>query len=185
MVGDGSIPPPRYARALIPIVGHRNQDSKSERPPPKPLANPFKIFLNLDVDAILLSNAIINAVFFGVIASISSLFSEVYPFLNTTDIGLCFLTIGGGSVVGSIVTGKVLDREYRSVKASYEKKLLAQGRTVESINIKDEDFPVEVARFRSMPIYLGILAAACIGYGWCLEKAVNLAGPLILLFLGK
>lgn len=185
MVGDGSVPPPRYARALIPLVGRRNQGSKSDRPPPKPLANPFRIFLNIDVDVVLLYNGLINSVFYGVIASISSLLNEVYPFLNTTDIGLCFLSIGGGSVLGSVVSGKVLDREYRKIKASHERTLLAQGKTVESNSTRDANFPIEMARFRTMPIYVLILGGACIGYGWCLEKKVNLSGPLILLFLSK
>ena len=185
MVGDGSIPAPHYSRALIPIIGRHQQGNNGERPPPKPLANPFRIFLNLDVDAVLLFNGIVNAVFYAVIASISSLFDEVYPFLNTTDIGLCFLAIGGGSVIGSVATGKILDREYQTIKVSYEKKLIAQGNTLGPINTKDTDFPVEIARFRTMPIYLLVLAGGTIGYGWCLDKTVHISVPLILLFFSK
>ena len=185
IVGDGSTTPPRYGRALIPIVGRHNRGIDNDLPPPKPLANPFRIFLNIDVDAVLLCNGIINAVFYAVIASISSLFDEIYTFLNTTDIGLCFLSIGGGLVAGSVVTGKILDKEYRNVKASYEKKLTAQGNPAEDTNAKDENFPIEVARFRTMPLYCVILAAGCVGYGWCLDKKVNLSGPLILLFISE
>lgn len=45
---------------------------------------------------------------------------------------------------------------------------------------KEENFPIERARLRTTPIYLAVFVAAIIGYGWCLEKRVNLAGPQIL-----
>ena len=54
----------------------------------------------------LLFNATLYAVFYGVTASISTLFSDIYPFLNQTDIGLCFLGIGGGMAIGSVIGGR-------------------------------------------------------------------------------
>ncbi len=50
---------------------------------------------------------------------------------------------------------------------------------------KDENFPIERARLRTVP-YLLVLYAGCVtGYGWCLQRRVSLAGPLILQFLSE
>jgi len=34
-----------------------------------------------------------------------------------------------------------------------------------------------------MPYLIIVMAAACAGYGWCLERRVNIAVPLILQFI--
>jgi hypothetical protein len=36
-----------------------------------------------------------------------------------------------------------------------------------------------------MPIFIAINVASSVGFGWCLEKKTNIAGPLILLFGGE
>lgn len=46
------------------------------------------------LSSIIWQNGIIYSVFYGVTATISTLFEEAYPFLSETDIGLCFLAIG-------------------------------------------------------------------------------------------
>ena len=33
-----------------------------------------------------------------------------------------------------------------------------------------------------MPFFIVINVASCVGFGWCLEKKTNIAGPLVLLF---
>jgi len=48
---------------------------------------------------------------------------------------------------------------------------------------QEESFPLEKARLRLMPYFILVMAAACAGYGWCVEKKVNIAGPLILQFV--
>ncbi|KAJ7162206.1 hypothetical protein C8R46DRAFT_1222349 [Mycena filopes] len=42
---------------------------------------------------LLLINAVVYAVVYGVTASISSLFHDTYPWLSETKLGLCFLTV--------------------------------------------------------------------------------------------
>ncbi|KAK7695413.1 hypothetical protein QCA50_000049 [Cerrena zonata] len=185
MVGDGSIPPPVYSRPLIPIIGRNSRNNDSKPPPSQPFANPLRLFLHLDVTILLFANGVIYAVFYGVTASISTLFKEVYPFLGETTIGLCFLSIGGGMLFGGVIAGKVLDREYRRM----EKKLLSKTKekpvdpeSVTQID-KDDEFPIEKARFRTMPIYLALFIVTCAGYGWTLQQGVNIACPLILLII--
>ncbi|CAL1700544.1 unnamed protein product [Somion occarium] len=187
MVGDGSIPAPLYQRPLIPLIGRNRPQTDCERPPPKPLANPLRLFLYPDVDLLLFSNGVIYSVFYGVTTSISTLFQQVYPFLSETDIGLCFLSIGGGMLIGGVITGKILDREYINIKESLVRKARANASDPEALRsedvVRDEDFPIEVARFRTMPIYLAIFTATCMGYGWSLQQEVNIACPLILLII--
>lgn len=50
---------------------------------------------------------------------------------------------------------------------------------------KEENFPIERARLRRMPVYLALFAVATIGYGWCMQGNINLAGPLILQIISK
>ncbi|KAL1951425.1 hypothetical protein VTO73DRAFT_574 [Trametes versicolor] len=183
LVGNGSIPPPKAYRPLIPIIGRTAQAADdADKPPRRGFANPLRLFTYPDVSLLLFFNALVYAVFYGVTATISTLFQPIYPFLNETDIGLCFLAIGGGMLIGGVVTGEVLDHEYkrikrdmiRKVEADPEKKIRPEDVT------KEEHFPIEYARLRLMPAFFAVYVAACIGYGWCLQAKVNIAGPLIL-----
>ncbi|EGO05326.1 hypothetical protein SERLA73DRAFT_157893 [Serpula lacrymans var. lacrymans S7.3] len=182
LVGDGSVVPSRIYRPLIPIVGRGRINYSAGRPSPQPLTNPLRIFTYPDVAALLFFNGVIYAVFYGITTSISSLFVQAYPFLTETDVGLCFLAIGGGMMFGSIFMGRFLDRDYKSMKNQMIRK--AEADPEHRINPEDvtmdEHFPIEMARLRTIPIYLVIFAACTIGYGWCLQERVNLAGPLIL-----
>jgi hypothetical protein len=140
------------------------------------------IFTYPDVVVILLFNAILYSVFYGVTASLSSLFKEDYPSLSETDLGLCFLAVGGGMIVGSTITGKLLDRDYRAIQKKIARNL---GTDTERGQRSDVEFPIEMARLRSMPIYIFIYTAVVVGYGWCLQKRVHIAAPLILQFIGS
>lgn len=142
--------------------------------------------MNPDIALLLFSNGLVCAVFYGITASISVLFSNSYPFLTQTDIGLCFMAIGGGNILGSILIGRFMDRDYQMIK---RKMVLKAEREPES-GIRPEDvtkeeiFPIELARLRTVPIYYAVFAACTIGYGWCVQTKVNLAVPLILQFIG-
>ena len=131
------------------------------------------------------------AVFYGVLASISSLFERTYPFLSETDIGLCFLSVGGGMIIGSMITGKLIDRDYKVTKENMVRAL--KERREDAISDEDaarevtrEDlFPIEMARLRSAPVYLFIITACSMGYGWSLQKTASIAVPLVLQFISE
>lgn len=199
-VGNGSIPAPRWNRALIPIIGRRTLSISSSRPPPRPLPNPFAIFLNLDVMLLLVSTAIVYSTFYSVSATISDLFEQHYPFLSETEIGLCFLSIGGGGACGTVLQGKILDWQFTRVKKEYERRkdeatAQASGRGRDSDVEKQqerkhheggddhEDFPIEKATLQSQPILILLFSAASVGYGWALEKGASLAVPLVMHFI--
>ncbi|KAF8922085.1 major facilitator superfamily domain-containing protein [Mucidula mucida] len=61
----------------------------------------------------------------------------------------------------------------------------ARGQDEDSLDIRTEqgvaqDFPIEKARLRLVPYLMLAMTASLAGYGWCVEKKVNLAGPLLL-----
>jgi len=177
IVGNGSVPPPRILRPLVPVIGRSTPDSSQASDARKPLANPLRLLLYPDIAILLVFNGLIYSVFYGVTASISTLFHEAYPSLTEADIGLCFLGIGSGMAVGSAFTGKILDWEYRNFK----KRLIRLTDEKENDYPEGLDFPIEKARLRLLPFFLLLYVAACIGYGWCVDKKVNLAGPVVLL----
>lgn len=182
---DGSVVPSRLYRPLIPIVGKGRVNYDAPKPPKCHLNNPLRLLFYPDVLNILIFNGVLYAVFYAVTATISTLFSSKYPFLNETEIGLCFLAIGVGLVFGGIVSGKMLDADYKRIKKNLAEK--AKGDSEKHIRsedvTKDENFPIEKARLRTLPIFTAIFAATCAGYGWSLQREVNIAVPLILQFI--
>lgn len=178
--------PPKIYRPLVPIIGrNRRHDKSSERPPSQAFQNPLLLFKHLDITVLLLFNGVVYSVYYAITTTIAQIFGDKYPFLSESEIGLIFLAIGGGSAIGSLGVGKTLDWEYRQIRARLERQLRAdaekQGDSV--VLVKDEDFPIEEARLRSVPIYLGIFLGCCVGYGWSLEEAAPIAVPVILQIL--
>jgi len=167
-------------RPVIPIIG-RKDAPRSITTSPAPKANtprnPFRLFLNPDVSLMLAINGIMFTVFYGILVPLSSLFVTTYPFLNQTTIGACFISIGGGTVFGSWSSGHILDIEYQRFKRKVEKEHADSRRGVDIS--KEENFPLEKARLRLMPYYILTVAAICAGYGWCIERRVHIAVPLI------
>jgi len=145
LVGNGSVVPSPVYRPVFQIIGHGRRNDASHITLQPVSQNPFRLFLHIDVLILLAINAIICSVYYGVIATISTLLGPAYPFLNETTIGLCFLAAGGGMILGSSIAGRVLDREYRTFKAQEEFKMASNnfGIQVESRNAKDDSFPIE------------------------------------------
>jgi hypothetical protein len=138
------VPSPFY-RPVFQIIGHGRRDDASHITLQPVSQNPLRLFLNIDVLILLAINAIICSVYYGVIATMSTLLGPAYPFLNETTVGLCFLAAGGGMILGSSISGRVLDREYRTFKAQEELKMASNNFEiqVESRNAKDDSFPIE------------------------------------------
>lgn len=183
LVGDGSYTPSAIHRPCVSIIGRdRFSSSSVDKPPKKAFANPLLLLTYPDILLVLFYNGILYSVFYGVTATISVLFQKSYPFLSETDIGLCYLAIGSGMVFGSLFSGRFLDRDYQAIKKEMIRKAEEDGEKgirPEDVT-REENFPIERARLRTTPMYLALFVATTIGYGWCLQKNVNLAVPLIL-----
>lgn len=185
LVGNGSVPPPRIHTALVPIIGRSRWKAEAdvERPPPRNFQNPLTLFLYPDVTLLLSLNAIVNSVYYAVTASLSTIFQQTYPHLSETETGLCYLALGGGMLIASVTNGRLLDRDYRKVR----EEMLRKRTTAEKGSVlapedvsKDEEFPIELARIRMLPLYLIIFICCVLPYGWALQQRVSIAVPLIL-----
>ena len=136
---------PLLYRPIIPIIGRQVSQGRITGATTKVSRNPFGLFLNPDILALLALNAIVNAIFYGINTSISVLFSTAYPFLNQTRIGLCYLAIGGGMIAGGSATGRFLDWEYQRFRRRAEARINALELTTADIT-KEEFFPLEQVR---------------------------------------
>jgi hypothetical protein len=176
LAGNGDKRPPTIYRPILPIVGRGRQTKpwKTDKTIRAPFVNPLKLFVYPDVLITLLFTGIIYAVNYTVTATIASSFAAIYPFLSETALGLSYLSTGGGMLLGSTLTGKLLDHEYRVFLKKEESKAIQD----EAEEIRD--FPIERARLRTMPLHVGIFIAALLAWGWCLEKKVSLAGVLVI-----
>ncbi|KIY45796.1 MFS general substrate transporter [Fistulina hepatica ATCC 64428] len=177
IVGNGSIAPPHMLKTPISVVGNSVKKTRQPADAKRQMHNPFRLFLQFDVLVLLLFNGIQFAVFYGVTASLSTIFEDHYPYLDDTTTGLCFLAIGGGMVCGTVTMGRIMDRDYRRVKEKMKRRAEEDG------SVFDEGaFPFERARIRLVPYITVTYTASAVAYGWCIDKNVNLSAPLIFLF---
>ncbi|CAG8410728.1 unnamed protein product [Penicillium salamii] len=123
------------------------------------------------------------------ITAMSSLFKTRYG-LSEIQIGLTFLANGFGSMVGTMLTGKILDVDYRRVKAKVEARSPAggveAGNSSDSTLAQDEhDFPIEKARLRLLPLYSLIQCLSILLFGWTIQYShrVHIAVPIISTFI--
>lgn len=88
--------------------------------------------------------------------------------LTTIQIGLCFLGLGGGTIVGSFVHGKILDGDFKKVKSERP----------------DIEIPYYYARLRNAWYCVICEQVLTLLYGWLYYVHAPLAVFLVLQFLG-
>lgn len=90
-------------------------------------------------------------------------------------------------LLSAVGTGKLLDRDYQLTKERILKEMHVDKEKSEDVKsvFSEGRFPIERARLRTMPIYTFLFIACILGYGWCLQAKVNIAGPLVLQFISK
>ncbi|KAI8578578.1 hypothetical protein K450DRAFT_246532 [Umbelopsis ramanniana AG] len=143
--------------------------------PPK-LLQPLQYIFYPDVAVCLFCNGIPYAVFYCVLSSTSYLFETIYG-LNEQQIGLCYIANGVGCILGGLIIGRVLDRDFRitAEKHGYDSSKLSRGSL-------GADFPIFEARLRSIWVPLFLFDALIIIYGFLLWRDVSLAGILVVQF---
>ncbi|KAF9255943.1 MFS general substrate transporter [Marasmius fiardii PR-910] len=184
IVGDGSIVPPRYMRPVVSIVGQRHArlgGSEQVLPQKKKFRNPLGLLKQPDIFLLLFFNGWSVAVFYSITATISTLFVEAYPFLSEVQIGLCFLGIGGGSFVGTLLCGRMLDFGYRRTARNFYPDL--EPPEFREKAREDENFPIEQARLEFVSYFVVLFVGAVLGYGWTIQNKVHISAPLILNFI--
>ena len=172
LVGNGSVPPPRLSRLPLEYLIRRperiSELDTSERRIKWRLPNPAKSLIILsrkDTLCLVVGGGILYMIYSCLHASLSSLFIELYK-LNQLEAGLIYLPFGIGNTIATIVSSKMIDRDYRLIAQHY-------GLPVEKVKGDDlAQFPIEEARTRSIFLPLAITTAAVIGFGWTLEARV-------------
>lgn len=190
LVGDGSIPPPWSSWNLSDAIRHKHRAAqgvivdeekkvelrKSYRISiPNPLST-LVIFTSLEAALILIATGLAFACFYAISTGAASVLSSVYGY-NEVEIGLVFLSIGGGSTISAFTTGALVDWNY----ARHARRLgfpTTKNRMADLTN-----FPIERARGEiGLPCLL-LGALTTIGYGFMLDYQISIAGPVVMLFL--
>jgi len=146
---------------------------------------PFRILISKFATPIIVFLAIYYAVWQMSITAMSSLFETHYG-LSEIQIGLTFIANGVGSMVGTLVTGKILDLDYRRVKAKYESRFDVEAGTHQSkSNASQEDFPIEKARLRLVPFFSILQCLSILLFGWTIQypHRVHIAVPIVSTFI--
>jgi multidrug resistance protein len=183
IVGNGSTPPPLLNKSLLQVIRSRRSripksiqnSNEVEEAETKSITEvriarkskfqwtdilfTLKMLLEKDIVILLFSYSIIYSAYYCVLSSLPGLFEEIYGY-GTLQTGLCFIPIGVGMWVSSLVSGRILDYNYESVAKNLPP------------DTKADDFPIEKARLRSIWVGVGITVAAVISYGWVLHQEV-------------
>ncbi|KAJ5764916.1 MFS transporter [Penicillium odoratum] len=190
VVGDGSIPPPTLNMSLTDVLRHKRRIKKGLNPDPEKVAEirknyrlripspwpTLRVCFDLETALILLTTGLMFACFYAVMTGATTSFHEVYHF-NNIQTGLMYLPIGAGGIVSAFTTGRIVDWNYRR----HAKK--AGLPVLKNVRADIRNFNIEKVRIQvALPLYYTSLVTV-IGYGWVLGHKVNLAAPIILLFI--
>ncbi|CAH0033886.1 unnamed protein product [Clonostachys rhizophaga] len=194
VAGNGSIPLSGFKKPFTYWIqppkewateSKQTLEPSKVRPSLKEVFAPLGYIFEKDIAALLSWGAIVYTAWSMVTSSTTTALLRGYPFLNQWQIGLCFLPNGLGCVLGSLSTGRLLDRSFKSVEEQYKKE-----RRVSTVNIKkDREFPFERARLPMVPYFSIAFVISMALYGPSFElndihrfQSSNLAAPLILQF---
>ena len=146
------------------------------------MASPLQYLFERDVFVTLWSGSIVYAVWSMVTSSTVSIFKERYHLSNIL-LGVAFIPNGLGCVLGSILTGSLMNRDYKKTEA--EQLVLLQSAKLNGMTKSSKiatSFPIEHARLRSIwwMVLVFILATGVYGLSFRI-KIIYL--PLLFQFL--
>lgn len=195
LVGNGSVLPPNNPVARYPLhiyqkITKVNLDAVAERPQLATrktidVLGPFRILISKQATPIILFLAVYYAVWQMSITAMSSLFKAHYG-LTEIQIGLTFIANGVGSMVGTLITGKILDIDYRRVKTKYEARADAEAdNPVFRVASTQDGFPLEKARLRLIPVFSLLQCLSLLLFGWTIQyqHRVHIAVPIVSTFI--
>lgn len=193
VVGNGSIPARGVGQSILGYLQQRQHAKEARNDDeiehesvqlakkrakvkfPNPLKT-LKILGEKESCIVLLYN---GAFFTGMIGfatpSIPVLYDREYG-LSTLDIGLCYATMGVGSLVSALTMGHLVDWNFRR----HARRL---GMIIQKGKQQDlRKFPIERVRMEVVIPGHVIGTLALIAYGWTLRFKTTLAGPEVALF---
>ncbi|KAK2033576.1 MFS general substrate transporter [Colletotrichum zoysiae] len=193
LVGNGSISLGGVYTPLVPVFGRsRRKDGAPARlkaavtvgggggAAARPSMNPFVILVYPDIAITLTFTGVVYAVNNTVVTTVASSFARVYPWLPETALGLCYLPTGLGMVVGGTLTGKFLDWDYARIKRRVEEEEAGAFSDGGGGGGGGVFFPKEYARLRTMPVLLVLFSGSVVAWGFCVDRGVHIAVPLML-----
>ncbi|KAI0913708.1 major facilitator superfamily domain-containing protein [Ustulina deusta] len=192
-VGNGSASPTNPI-ARYPLTLYQRTTKIEFSPQAQPLeaakkaridiAGPIRILFSKQAAPLVIFIAIYYAVWQMSITAVSVLFADFYG-LSETQIGLTFIANGAGSIIGTLITGKLLDADYRRIKIKHEAALSQSGSETETEHSRHEDvhFPLETARLRLLPILALLQCASILTFGWTIQYRVHIAVPIVTTFI--
>ncbi|KAF2471299.1 MFS general substrate transporter, partial [Lindgomyces ingoldianus] len=185
VVGNGAQRPPKWNSCLLePRLKKRIADNESWLGPPIPphplrFPNPIKtlsVLFEKEASLILISSGFLFAGFYAVMAGLPSQLEANYGY-NSLEVGLCFLASGAGGSIVALISGKMMDANFRR----YARKLGLDATDTRRLRTLST-FPIEAARLEiALPLIL-LGAANILAFGWVMRFKTHIAGPLILLF---
>ncbi|KAI1282172.1 major facilitator superfamily domain-containing protein [Xylaria sp. FL0933] len=183
VVSNGSVRPSSLT-ARFPLTIYQRTTKVKFSPQPAPVAKtaridligPFRILFSKQAAPIIVFLGIYYAVWQMTITAMSTLFKSNYG-LSETQIGLTYIANGAGSIIGTLITGKILDADFRRVKAKHESQTSQE-------DVDYATFPIEKARLRLVPIFAGLQCASVLVFGWTIQYShrVHIAVPIITTF---
>lgn len=193
IVGNGSILPPNRLAAFPLSVYQKttkvdwNQNRNSSQPSAKKridVLGPLRILFSKQAAPIIVFLAIYYAVWQMSITAMSTLFEDRYG-LSETHVGLTFIANGVGSMIGTLVIGKILDIDYRRIKTKQESRTASQGEASTLSTNPENTFHLEQARLRLIPFLAAAQCFSIILFGWTIEfpHQVSIAVPIVATFI--
>ncbi|KAG7823786.1 hypothetical protein KL909_002523 [Ogataea angusta] len=177
IVGNMSVRPDHwYHRAPILLYfGNRLSDTSKSTVEhvDLPTYNPLRTVMIVkypQVSMVLIPSSLIFATWTISQASFSTELSESYGF-STLKIGICFFAPGVATVLGAIISGRVLDFAYNNLRRKH-----IQSESAQPLNIIK-------ARVQYFFIPSLVCAAASVVFGWCFQNKENVAVILVMSFL--
>lgn len=139
------------------------------------LPNPFislQIIFYRDTFLVLWLTASPYTVWYCIQTTIPLIYGRTYGY-NNLIVGLCFLPGGAGVILGGIIAGYLMDRNYKHT-------VRKTGIDGDSQGAEGSQFPIEKARSRGTFTILVVFIAVLVGYGWAVHFKVHPSIPLIL-----
>ncbi|EHA58476.1 hypothetical protein MGG_08656 [Pyricularia oryzae 70-15] len=183
IVHDGSVPAPWYLQAPIKWLDAPKSTGHATG---RATAGKFKIDLKAPVRLLVEPECLCVVLFTGVIFAVwqatmvatATLYSERYD-LSETNIGLTYISNGVGSLCGSILTGKLLDREY---KRQLQREKTQDEGNEEQQPRQQEVQHIELARIKPLIIPTVVFLVSVVALGWIMEYHVHIAASITIAF---
>lgn len=187
IVGNGSVEPkPSYffqpviswlcPRGTLPI------SEVNPRPPRKriDLLGPLKMMAQKDVFCGLIFTGLYYTIWQSSLVASATLFKTQYG-LSEISIGLTFIANGVGCISASLLTGKVLNHDYRRLQRIQQDERNSSGLVRVSTATLAVDH-IEHARLIRLPWIVLLFLAGTLAFGWCIQARTTIALPIIWTF---